>query len=365
MTPVAATRGAGEEETCCTGTPAHPFPRRLRPDMPKDHPAGAPPAARTPDHARFYVVGLGQCSLDYLCTVEEYPAVDSKCEFQDFSVQGGGPVATALVVLARWGVSADFIGLISDDPFGEAIRESLEQEGVGTGGMVVHRGGRSQFAFICIERATAKRTVFWARPQCGTILPEEIPVESIARADALHLDGLLIEASLAAARLARDRGIPVVLDAGSLRPGMLELVRLTDHLIAAQRFADEYGHGESYATILPRLRELGPKVVVVTLGEKGSIGLLDDEVRYFPALRVRARDTTGAGDVFHGAYIYGLLQRWDTGRCVALATAAAGLNCRAIGGRPGIPSLQEALEHMGSLPAPLPWETARRLFEGP
>ncbi len=324
--------------------------------MPPDLSRGSAVPCATGTH---HVVGLGQCSIDYLCTVDAYPLVDTKCEFQDFSIQGGGPVATALVVLARWGFTADFIGLISDDLFGTAIRESLEREGVTTSATVVHRGGRSQFAFICIERGTAKRTVFWSRPDCGTIRPEEVPLSRIAQADVLHLDGLFVEASIAAAHYARERGIPVVLDAGSLRPGMLDVVRLTDHLIAAQRFADEYGQGSPYDVTLMRLKELGPRIVVVTLGEMGSIGLWDDVVFHFPALRVQARDTTGAGDVFHGAYIYGLMQGWDIPHCLRLATVAAGLSCQAIGGRPGIPSLQEALLHVEALPPSLPWEIAK------
>jgi len=270
-------------------------------------------------------------------------------------------VATALVVLARWGIATNFIGLISNDSFGKAIQKSLEKEGVDSSGTIIRKGRRSQFAFICIEKNTGRRTIFWARPECAPIQPEELPMASIAAAEVLHLDGLFVEASIRAAKYANRRKIPVVLDAGSLRPGMLEVVRHTDHLIAAEQFAKEYAEGEPYESALHRLRRLGPKVVVVTLGERGSIGLWNDRVLHVPALPVKALDTTGAGDVFHGAYVFGLLRKWDPAKRLALATTAAALSCRAIGGRSGIPALKEALTKMKELPPCTSWVSSGAL----
>jgi len=315
----------------------------------------------TSSHRRFHVVGLGQCSLDYLCTIQDYPRPDSKCEFKDFSIQGGGPVATALVLLVRWGASARFVGLISNDTFGKSIQKGLGKEGVDISGMVIRKGRRSQFAFICIERQTGRRNIYWSRPDCAPITPDEVPIGSIAAADVLHLDGLFVEASIHAAQCAKRNEVPVVLDAGSLRPGMLDVVRLTDHLIAAEHFVEEYAHGESYESALCGLKKLGPQVVVVTLGERGSMGVWDEEIFYFPPLPVKAVDTTGAGDVFHGAYIYGLLHEWAAPERIRLATAAAALNCRAIGARAGIPTLEEARENMTTLAPCTPWTSSAQL----
>jgi ribokinase len=303
--------------------------------------AGSPDRSRKKQRGSAVVAGLGQCSLDYLCTIDAYPPVDTKCEFSDFLVQGGGPVATALVVLARWGMGARFAGTVCGDPFGRVILEGLREEQVDTSAVRVEKGDRSQFAFICVERGTGKRTIFWGRPEASSFPAGDVPEGFLDGADALHLDGLFIKASLDLARKAKERDIPVVLDAGSIRPGMLELVRYTDHLIAAENFLDRFRPEASLRSRLEALREMGPQVVTVTLGGRGSVSLWEDAPHRLPALQVEARDTTGAGDVFHGAYIYGLLQGWPVPDRIRWATVSAGLSCRSLGGRSGIPGLEE------------------------
>src|SRR5512136_3181207 len=110
------------------------------------------------------VFGIGQCSLDYIGKIESYPPPDRKCEFVDMVIQSGGPVATALVALARWGVSCAFAGVLGDDLFGRMILESLEAEGIDTAGVMTRKGKDSQFAFIVAEPGQGRRTIFWRRP---------------------------------------------------------------------------------------------------------------------------------------------------------------------------------------------------------
>lgn len=258
-------------------------------------------------------------------------------------------MATALVVLARWGVSTRFAGVVCRDRFGRVILEGLEGERIDTSAVRIERGERSQFAFICVEKGTGKRTIFWGRPETSSFPAAEVPEDFLGDADALHLDGLFIEASLHLARQAKERNIPVILDAGSLRPGMLELVRYTDHLIAAENFIGQVQPEASLTTRLRELRQMGPQVVTVTLGERGSVSLWEDIPFRLPPLRVQARDTTGAGDVFHGAYIYGLLQGWSVPERIRWATVAAGLSCRTLGGRSGIPGLEEVRGKLSEL----------------
>ncbi len=258
-------------------------------------------------------------------------------------------MATALVVLARWGISARFSGIVCEDPFGRLILQGLEEEQIDTSAVLLRKGDHSQFAFICVERETGKRTIFWGRPAHPSFPAAEIPDGFLDGVDALHLDGLFLKASLHLAKEARERKIPVILDAGSLRPGMLELVRYTDHLIAAENFMDQFQPELPLTTRMRRLRQMGPRVVTVTLGRKGSVSLWKRATSRLPALRVQARDTTGAGDVFHGAYIYGLLQGWPVPERIRWATVAAGLSCRFLGGRSGIPALREVRENLTEL----------------
>ncbi len=258
-------------------------------------------------------------------------------------------MATALVVLARWGIAARFAGMVCDDPFGRVILEGLEEEKIDTSAVLRRQGAHSQFAFVCVERDTAKRTIFWCRPAHPSFPAGAVPEAFLDGVDALHLDGLFAEASLHLARRARERKIPVILDAGSLRPGMLELVRYTDHLIAAENFINQFHPELPLTARMGRLRQMGPRLVTVTLGQRGSISLWERIPGMLPALRVQARDTTGAGDVFHGAYIYALLQGWPVLERIRWATVAAGLSCRSLGGRSGIPALHEVREKVKGL----------------
>jgi sulfofructose kinase len=291
------------------------------------------------------VVGLGQCAIDYLGIVDKYPAVDTKKRLMQFVIQGGGPVATALVALSRWGVSTSFIGKISDDYFGKFITQSLLSEGVDISGLVVEPGKFSQFAFIAVEEGTGHRNIFWTRGDTTPLQEKEINWCLIQQAHILHLDGLLIEASLAAAYYARKKGIPIVLDAGSLNDGMLELAGLTDYLITSEKFAQQYlGEDNPYEAVQKMYDELRPRVACTTMGKKGSVSLTAEGLFCQPAYDIAVKDTTGAGDVFHGGFIYGVLQDWDIRQIIKFATAAAGLKCRVIGGRAGIPGLGEIHE---------------------
>jgi ribokinase len=248
--------------------------------------------------------------------------------------------------LSRWGIAARFAGVVGGDPFGRIILKGLQEERIDTSAVRVREGGRSQFAFICVEPKTGHRTIFWGRPEASPLQAAEVPEGFLRDAGALHLDGLFLEASLHSARSAKRCGIPVVLDAGSLKPGMLELIRYTDHLIAAEEFIRRYEPEAPLARRLCKLREMGPEVVTVTLGDRGSVSLWEDAPAWLGALRVKAVDTTGAGDVFHGAYIYGLLKGWSPPERIRWATVAAGLSCRFLGGRSGIPSLREVRERL-------------------
>jgi Sugar kinases, ribokinase family len=291
----------------------------------------------------FDVVGLGHSTVDYIGVLDHFPESDKKTEIIELSIQGGGPVSTALVTLAGFGVETSYIGKISDDDFGNFIRQGLREAGVDTRGLVIESGKVSPFSFITVDRKTAKRGIFWTRGDVSLLMPQEVQLHLIDGAKILHVDGLAIDAQIAAARYAREHGVTVVYDAGSPRPRMEELMKLTDVLVASERFAAEVGHG-ALAESLKLLQMKGPRTVVVTIGEEGSVGMENGETYIVPALQIKAVDTTGAGDVYHGAFIYGMLQGFPLRERMRFANAAAGLKCRSLGGRAGIPSLSEVHE---------------------
>ncbi len=292
-----------------------------------------------PQHRVF---GLGQCSLDALGRIAAYPPPDVKCEFSGLTVQGGGPVATALAALSRWGVACAFGGVVGDDAAGDAIRASLTAEGIDTAGLVTRPGALSQHAFIFAEPAReGRRTIFWQRPTGAPLLPAEVDLEKLSRAHAFHTDGLFIEASLFAAEEARKAGIPVVVDAGTLREGMLDLARQSDCFIASETFGRALAGNDFPGEALKRMAALGPQLVAVTLGAEGYAALLDGRIVCKPAWPARAVDTTGCGDVFHAGFVYGLLNGWEHARSLDFGAWAAARVSLRLGGRAGIPTLRQ------------------------
>ncbi|MDZ7699268.1 MAG: PfkB family carbohydrate kinase [Deltaproteobacteria bacterium] len=287
------------------------------------------------------VVGLGQACVDYLGRLPDFPAEDEKVELEELLISCGGPAATAMVTLSRLGVSTTFLGSLSDDPFGVRIVEGLKAEDVDISCLKITPGHSSQFAFIAVTGEGGKRTIFWKRSSAPALLPDDVLLTHFPNARMLHIDGLMIEASRAAASTARERGMTVVMDAGTLRQGTLELVSLVDVLIGSERFAESLSEsGFTYEETLQKVLSMGPRQVVFTLGSNGSVGLDPNGVVHEKAFKVASRDTTGAGDVYHGAYIYGLLQGWDMAACMRFGSAAAAVKCAHGGGWRGIPDLQ-------------------------
>lgn len=295
---------------------------------------------------RFDVVGVGYTALDYLGVVPHLPLENTKLEMREFAIQGGGPTATAMVTLRRLGLTASYIGKVGDDGFGARMLEELRGEGVDVSSVVVERGATSQYAFIMVDARTAARTIVWTRGSASHLAAQEVNLDLITSARGLLIDDLEPEAALAAARAARSRGTLVLIDAGSLRDGVRELLPYCDYIVASELFAEQISGGASLLRSLEVLRSFGPKASVVTLGERGCAflsGAGPVEVAGFP---VNAVDTTGAGDVFHGAYLFAVLQGWDTLMACTFANAVAALKCAKLGGRSGIPSIGGALDFL-------------------
>ncbi len=285
------------------------------------------------------VLGLGQCSLDYVALVDDFPAEDTKEEVLDFTVQGGGPVATALVTLSRLGRKTAMLGRVSDDLAGREIRQGLKKEGVDTRRLLERPGGASQQACIMVNRKTGSRTICWQRPTVPPLSARDVEASYFKGAAFLMLDGLMMEASYRAAEIAAKRGVPVMLDAGRMRPGMLKLASLCDYVVCAGQFVSDLKL--SIKDAFKKLAVGRTRAVTATFGDKGSFTYHEGKVFLQKAFKVRAIDTTGAGDVFHGAYAYGLLQGWELKRTVEFASAAAAIKCRKLGGRAGIPGVAE------------------------
>jgi ribokinase len=288
------------------------------------------------------VVGVGIATLDYVCLAPELPAPDRKAPIERFTIQGGGPVATAMVTLQRLGIPTAIHAAVGDDSLGQYIGGDLRREGVDTTGMRFEAGADSSFAFILVEQATGRRSISYYTRGVSPLTPEEIDPARVHGASVLHVDGHAPDAQIHAAALAREKGVPVVYDAGSVQPRCNELVALTDYLVTSEHFPTEYTGLRKLPKAIDRLMEHGPKTVVVTLAEQGCRLATTSGQEDVPAEPVtNLVDTTGAGDVFHGAFIYGILKQWDLRRTCQFANLVAGISCQTLGGRAGIPTIAQ------------------------
>ncbi|NOR50188.1 MAG: sugar kinase [Desulfuromonadales bacterium] len=285
------------------------------------------------------VIGLGQCCLDILGQTNSYPELDQKTELDSLLVQGGGPVATALVALSRLGVPVAIVGAVGDDEFGRQIQQGLIDERVDCTYLAQSSGASSQVAFISVDD-DGHRNIFWHRGTATLSVPKSFQTLLSDSVRILHLDGLHLEPTIAAAGMARSLNVVTVLDAGTFRPGMEQLLPLIDHLVVSEKFARQTDDAPEVA--LKQLADYGAKAVTITYGNSGSLSMSAGGQAFCqPAFKVDAVDTTGCGDVFHGGYIYGLLQNWPLPQTVRFAAACAALKTRALGGRSAIPILHE------------------------
>jgi sugar/nucleoside kinase (ribokinase family) len=299
----------------------------------------------------FDIVGLGLATVDILTLAPRLPQPDDVLAARQIVIQGGGPVATALAAAARLGAAVAYLGPIGRGRWGEFTLAEFGREGVETAFAPLSDLGDQSLSVILIDEATGRRSILYARGGLPDLAPAAVPPDLIAQARALHLDGGHIAAALHAARLARAAGVIVSFDggAGERWPGIDELLPLVDVMVVARRFAEEYtGEGDAQAAGPALLAAYRPRLVVITDGENGA-WYWDGEQRFHqPAFPVAVVDTTGAGDVFHGAFLHAHLQGWPPQRCLAFAAAAAALKCRQLGGRAGAPTGAEVELTLGA-----------------
>ncbi|TEU15666.1 MAG: carbohydrate kinase [Anaerolineales bacterium] len=287
------------------------------------------------------VVGLGYCALDYLGIVPGQPEFDvDTVSLSDFAKSGGGPVSTALVAMARLGACTGYIGVLGEDEGGAFLKGEFEQEGVDLNRLRVQAGARSQICMVLVEAGTGRRSILCYRA-AGELVLDEADRTCISSARYLHLDGHYMDAAITAACWARADEVKVSFDANRPRPRLDELLPLVDVLIASERFPPAYTGQDDQVQAGRSLLEMGPEIVVITLGAEGCLCLWEDQVVHVPGFQVNVVDTTGAGDAFHGAFLYGLLQGWELERTAIFANAVAAINCTCLSGRAGLPSLSE------------------------
>jgi sugar/nucleoside kinase (ribokinase family) len=293
--------------------------------------------------AEFDVVGVGLNATDTLLLLPQFPAYGGKVPFDEEILSPGGQVASALATCARLGLRAKYIGTVGDDERGRVQMESLRETGINLDHVQVRKGCANQSAYILIDRTTGERTVLWRRPEALRLAPEEIAPEQITCARLLHIDGHDTPAVARAAEIARGAAIPVTVDVDTIYPGFEQVLPNVDYLLASAEFPGRWTGERDPFQALERIQgEYGMRCAGMTLGAFGALARMEGRFFYSPGFVVNCVDTTGAGDVFHGAFCYAVIERLGMEETLDFSNAMAALNCTALGARGGIGTAAEA-----------------------
>ena len=290
------------------------------------------------------VAGLGLNSVDLLAVVAEYPERNTKQRLQRFARLPGGQTATAMAVCAKLGWTARYIGSFGDDELGVLARDSLIREGVDIESSRTVPGATNQFAIVLVDARSGERTVLWHRHPGLTMERSAVPADAVTSGRLLVVDCHETAAATQAARLARAARSPTIIDVERVRPGINDLLQQIDAIIAAQTFPAELtGYEEPGRALEAMAREFAAPLVCVTLGAEGSLARTGGREVRTAAFQVDCVDSTGAGDAFRGGFAAGCLRAptGDIEDVLRYANAVAALNCRALGARSAIPTLEE------------------------
>jgi len=285
------------------------------------------------------LVGVGLNAIDTLLVVPQLPDSGSKVEFASATVLPGGQVATAVIACQQWGLKTRYVGKLGDDPAAHTHRQEFARAGVETQITSVE-GCSSAQSFILVD-PRGERTVLWRRDKRLELKPEELDREWIMNARALLVDGADTAAASQAAKWARAANVSVIADLDQPYPGLDALLQNIDYLIVSRDFPAKLTGEPDLREALPALqRRFGCRLTAATLGADGVLAWNGAEFVYSSAFRVGVVDTTGAGDIFHAGFIYGLLQNWPIQQVLDFSCAAAALNCTAVGARGRIEKLE-------------------------
>ena len=288
------------------------------------------------------LVGVGLNATDTLITLPSFPIPGSKVEYRNPKILPGGQVATTVIACQHWGLTTRYVGKLGDDDAARLHRAAFAAAGVETQ-LIAVPGAASPQSLILVD-GEGERTVLGRLDERLFLQPGDLDREWIVNARALHVDGHDTAAATLAASWAHEAGIPVIADIDELYTGVDDLLSLVDYAVVSRDFPARLMDEPDLEAALRKMhRRFGARLTAATLGEEGVLAWDGKRLHHACAYRVAVADTTGAGDIFHAGFIYGLTQEWPLQRQLDFACAAAALNCMGIGARGGIQSV-EAIE---------------------
>lgn len=297
---------------------------------------------------KLEIVGFGISCVDYTAVVDKIPSLDETVTMVDFSKQMGGPVAVALATFSNLGGIASYIGAIGKDSNGKIIKETLKMFRVDIKSIIEKSAYQTPLSIVLVEKKSGKRTIIF-NPGCAFKFKfSEYDINHFKKTRFLHIDGFSTEAAIKAAEWANANNIIVVLDAGFYVSQMAALLERSNIVIASKDFVKKLTNKSNLKEGIKKIKKLGSNInlIAATGGEEGSICLYENNFFYQPAFKVKVLDTTGAGDVFHGAFLFGLAKNWEVQKILEFSSATAALKCMRLGGISGIPNYEEVMDFL-------------------
>jgi ribokinase len=299
--------------------------------------------------SKFDVSGFGITTLDYICIVDKLANYRKHTTIEDVKFFGGGCVSTALVALNRLGGTSAFITSLGNDWAGKEVLQGLKEENIDCSAISIHEKQLTTFSFIQVSKKEGKRAIAFFPGSCRKLKFDKEAKNIIKKSKILLLDGLIQFEELKAARFAGENNIKIMLDCNVFNDETKNLLPYTDYLITSESFLYDYSKTKDINQALHSLYEdYKPEILVTTLGKRGSVTLINNQVKYVDIFDVKVRDTTGCGDVYHGAFLYGILRGWKIIDIMTFSTAVSSIKSMYYGGRAGIPDFEKTLKFLKS-----------------
>jgi sulfofructose kinase len=296
------------------------------------------------------IVGLGVATLDILSLVERFPLGREVIRSHEVVLQGGGPVATALATASTLGAHVAHIDAIGDDWIGRLIDKSFFNHDVRRTYLQRRENCASSLSSILVRGEDAARAIVFNPGSMSELRREDVSRDLLNGAKMFHCNGRHLDAAIQMVHWAKEKGICTSFDggAGRFRPELLELVRQCDICIVAREFAEKLSHESSVEKSAAYIHNLGPSLAGITCGAGGSYIHRKGDAPFWQKAFVPTRsvDTTGCGDSYHGAFLFGHLVNLGLRETAELASAVAALNCSAVGGRGHLPTLADVRDFL-------------------
>jgi len=286
---------------------------------------------------------IGQAAYDITLPMDHFPIENKKTRSQDKVECSGGSACNCAYLLAKWGIETYFAGVVGDDYYGDRIKNELEKIGINTKYLEISKEGQTTSSYIITNTTTGSRTIITHRPK--ELILEDVNVDE--KFDVILLDGY--EREFSNKIIENNPDAIKIIDAGSLKEATVELAKKVDYVVCSKDFAEDYTRHKvdyndltSLVVIYNILKKDFKNKIVITLEDKGCF-TYDDGYKLVPTLKTKAVDTTGAGDIFHGAFTYAVANKFDMIKTLKIANISGALSVTKIGGQYSIPTLDEVM----------------------